>query len=151
MTRPRSRFSRFVAIALVIFFLPIFALATTVAATGVVTVEVHEQGEDGVDLYIPVPALLFDVAVWAAPKVIPPEDLADMRREVAPYRNGLEALAAELEKCPSGVLVEVESPDEHVRIVKTWRSFEIEVRSPDANVSVSVPARLLGRALDLVG
>jgi hypothetical protein len=151
MTRPRSRFSRFVAIALVIFFLPIFALATTVAATGVVTVEVHEQGADGVDLYIPVPALLFDVAVWAAPKVIPPEELADMRREVAPYRNGLEALAAELEKCPSGVLVEVESPGEHVRIVKTKRSFEIEVRSPDANVSVSVPARLLGRALDLVG
>lgn len=150
MPRPSSRFSRFVVIALLIFFLPIFVFATTVAATGVVTVEVHEHGEDGVDLYIPVPALLFDVAVWIAPKVIPAAELADARREIAPYREGLAAFAAELESCPPGVLVEIESAEEHVRIVKSWRSFEIDVQSPDANVSVSVPARLLGRALDWV-
>lgn len=151
MPRPSSRFSRYLAIALAIFFLPIFVFATTVAATGVVTVEVHEHGENGVDLYIPFPALFFDVAVWLAPKVISAEELADARQQVAPYRDGLEALAAELESCPPGVLVEVESPGEHVRIVKSWRSFDIDVKSADADVSVSVPARFLGRALDLVG
>jgi len=149
--RKKNRFARFVAIALLIFFLPIFVLGATVAATGTVTVSVHEAGPDGVDLFIPVPAILADVALWAAPMVIPDEALAEARREIEPYRDSLETLARELENCPSGVLVEVESGDEYVRVVKTWRNFEVEVDSPDTQVSVKVPARLVSRALDVIG
>ena len=149
--RPARRpFTRYVAIALLVFLMPIFAFGTAVAATGTVTVRVHERGADGVNLYIPVPALLLDLAVFAAPRLMPEDALAEARAEIAPFREGLEALAEELENCPDGVLVEVQTPTEHVRVVKSWRSFEIEVDSDDADVRVSVPARLASRLLDVL-
>lgn len=148
--RKRRPFTRYVAIALLIFLMPVFAFGTAVAATGTVTVSVHERGADGVSLYIPVPALLLDLAVFAAPRLMPEEALAEARAEIAPFRSGLEALAEELERCPEGVLVEVQTPTEHVRIAKTWRSFEVEVDSEDADIRVSLPARLASRMLDVL-
>lgn len=148
---PRRRpFMRYVAIALIVLITPIFALATAVAVTGTVTVSVQEKGPDGTRIYVPVPALLLDAAIALAPMIIPEEELAEARREIAPYRDGLEALASELENMPAGVLVEVEGPDEHVLITKTWRSFEISVESDDADVRVTVPARLVSRVLDVL-
>lgn len=149
--RPRkSRFKRFVAIALLLLFTPIFVFGATVAATGTVTVSVQEKG--GTDLWIPVPALLFDLAVFAVPHIVPEDELADARREIAPYLDTLTALAHEIESIPAGaVLVEVQDGNEHVRITKEWRSFEILVDSDDADVRVSVPARLLSRGLDIMG
>lgn len=146
--RPR-RLTRYVAIALIVLLTPIFAFATAVAATGTVTVRVHEPN-DGVNLYLPVPALLLDLAIFAAPRLLPAEALAEARAEIAPYRAGLEAVARELENCPAGVLVEVDTPAERVRVVKTRRSFEIEVDSDDADVRVTVPARLASRVLSVL-
>ncbi len=148
--RRRRPFLRYVAIALILLMSPIFALATAVAVTGTVTVEVHERGPDGTRIYVPVPALLLDAAVALAPMVIPEEELAEARREIAPYRDGLEALAKELEDMPAGVLVEVETDEEHVLITKSWRSFEISVESHDADVHVTVPSRLVSRVLDVL-
>ncbi len=151
MNQPRKMpFRRYVAFALLVFLMPIFAFATAVAVTGTVTVRVQEQGDDGVNLYIPVPALLIDLAVFVASRAMPDDALAEIRAEIAPFRDGLEALAEELETCPSGVLVDVQTPDEHVRITKDWRSFEVEVDSEDANVRVSVPARLASRLLGVI-
>lgn len=146
----KSRFKRFVAIALLLLFMPIFVFGATVAATGTVTVSVQEK--DGVNLWIPVPALLFDIAVFAAPRLMPEDALEEARHELAPYYDTLSALAHEIEKIPAGaVLVEVQDGDEHVRIAKEWRSFEITVDSNDADIRVSVPARLLSRGLDILG
>ena len=148
----RSRLSRLVAIALLFLFMPIFVFGATVAATGTVTVRVAEHGPDGVNLWIPVPALLVDVAVMAVPLVMPDDALADARRELAPYRHQIRALAEALEEVPSGsVLVDVRDGNEHVRITKDWRNFEVTVESPDTDVQVSVPARLLSRSLDIFG
>ncbi len=149
MSHPHRPFKRYLALALALFLMPVFAFATAVAATGTVTVSVHERG-DGVRLYLPLPALLVDLAVFAAPHVLPGDALADVRREIAPYREGLERLAEELESCPRGVLVDVRTPHEHVRVTKGWRSFEVAVDSEDADVRVSVPARLVGRVLDVL-
>ncbi|MEM8929599.1 MAG: hypothetical protein AAGE94_00395 [Acidobacteriota bacterium] len=145
----RGRFARFVAIALLFLCMPIFVFGATVAATGTVTVSVHEKA-DGMNLWIPVPALLFDAAVFAAPMIIPDDALADVRREIEPYRETLETLADDIESIPAGsVLVEVQDGRDHVLITKTWRNFEISVQSDDADIQVSVPARLLSRSLDL--
>ena len=146
----RRPLTRYLAIALILLISPIFALAATVAATGTVTVEIDDRSADGVNLYIPVPALLFDLAVFAAPMVMPGDALAEARQEIAPYREGLEAMAEEIASMPSGVLVDVISDGEHIRITKTWRNFEIEVHGPDTDIAVSVPSRLLSRALDVL-
>ena len=94
--------------------------------------------------------LLVDLAVFVAPRVLPDEALAEARREIDPFRDGLEALAEEIEHCPQGVLVDVHTGDEHIRVVKGWRSFEVTVDSEDVDVHVSVPARLAGRVLDVL-
>ncbi len=149
MANRRRPYTRYVAIALIVLLTPVFAFATAVAATGTVTVSVHEQ-QDGLRLYLPVPALLIDLAVFAAPRLMPEEALAEARAEIAPFRQELEILARELENSPSGVLVEFQSPTEHVRVTKGWRSFEVEVDSPDTDVRVKVPARLASRLLDVL-
>ena len=148
-TQPKksNRLLRFALIALLILMMPIVVLATTVAATGTIMVKVHDAETN---LFVPVPALLVDLAVFAAPHVIPEHELADVRAEVAPYRDALRAVAEEIEDCPDVVLVEVLSADEHVQISKEGRSFYIDVDSPDGNVSVKVPARLLSRMIDLI-
>lgn len=143
-----SRFNRFVTIALILFFAPIFVFGATIAVTGIVTVDVRTA--DGPNVYVPVPALLFDIAVLFAPLVVPDDALADARREVAPYRESLELIADELRDCPSGTLVEVKGRDEHVKVTKSWRSFEVKVDTEDAYVDVKVPARLMSRALDVL-
>lgn len=150
MNRPRRPWTRYVAIALLVFLMPVFAFGAAVAATGTVTVSVHDRGEDGVRLYLPVPALLVDLAVFAAPHLMPEDALAEARREVEPFRDGLAVLAEEIERCPQGVLVDVETGSEHVRVVKGWRSFEVTVDSDDVDVRVSVPARLASRVLDVL-
>ncbi|HEX9735768.1 MAG TPA: hypothetical protein VGG06_27730 [Thermoanaerobaculia bacterium] len=143
----QSRLSRYLTIALILLVTPIFVFGAALAVTGFVTVEVYE--EDGTNLYIPVPALLFDVAIFVAPMVMPDEALADARREIAPYREALVTLAEELEDCPSGVLVDYRGNDERVQISKGWRSFKVDVDSDDTEVHVKVPARLMSRALDV--
>lgn len=143
----QSRLSRYLTIALILLVTPIFVFGAALAVTGFVTVEVYE--EDGTNLYIPVPALLFDVAIFVAPMVMPDQALADARREIEPYRDALVTLAEELEDCPSGVLVDYRGNDERVQISKGWRSFKVDVDSDDTEVHVKVPARLMSRALDV--
>ena len=145
-----SRFKRYVAIALIALAMPFLLLGTAIAATGTVTVKVAEAGPDGTRLYIPVPALLFDAALFVVPWVIPDEALEDARREIAPYRDSLRSFAHEIESIPSGVLVEVKDGDEEVRITKSWRTFDIEVDSDDTDIRISMPARLLSRSLDIL-
>lgn len=147
----RSPLMRFLVIALILLMTPIFALGATVAATGVATVKISEAGPDGVNLWIPVPALLFDVAVAAAPRFMPEHELEDARREVEPYLPMLRDLADAIEDMPSATFVEVESGGERVRVAKEGRNFEIHVDSRDADIRVTVPARLFGRSLDIFG
>lgn len=147
----RRPFGRYLVIALFILLTPIFVLGATIAATGTVTVKVREKSPDGVDLFIPVPALLFDVVVFLAPLMMPDEALSEIREEIEPWQPALEAVAEEMENCPSGVLVEVHSGKEHVRVYKEWRSFHVDVDNPEADVQVAIPARLLSRALDVLG
>ena len=148
--RHRRPYLRWTAIALVCLMSPFFALAAAVAVTGTVTVEVDEKSADGTHLYIPVPALAFDLALLAAPWIIPDDALAEVRREIGPYRQGLQEMAEGLESMPSGVLVEVHSDGEHVRITKQGRNFHIRVQSEDSDVSIAVPARLLSSSLKVI-
>lgn len=143
-----SKFGRYLTIVLVVLLTPVFVFGATIAATGMVTVEVHEP--NGANVYIPVPALLLDLAFFVAPLAAPEDALDEARAHIAPYREAVEALAEELENCPSGVIVEVKNSREHVLVTKTWRNFEVEVDSPDAQVRVQIPARLLSSALDIL-
>ncbi len=145
----RRRIFRWTAILLVLLISPIFVLAATVAATGTVSVAV--EAADGTDLYIPVPALLFDVGLWVLPRLLEPAELARIGEQIEPWRPALEEVAQGLASCPKGVLVDVKSGSEHVQVLKHWRTYEVRIDSPDTRVRVRLPARLLQRTLELFG
>ncbi len=146
----RGRFTRFVAISLVLLLMPIFLVATAIAATGTVTVRIQERSPAGMNLIIPVPALLFDVAAFVAPRLIPDDALAEIRDELAPWQPALAEAANALNDCPTGVLVDVRNRDEHVVVRKMRGRYRVNVDSADLDLQVSVPSRIMRRALQAV-
>jgi hypothetical protein len=135
---------------MLVVVMPFALVATAIAATGTVTVRVHDRSADGVNLVIPVPALLIDLAAFVVPRVIPDDALDEVRQELAPYREGLIAIVNAIEDCPSGTLVHFESADESVLVSKKGSRFHVSVDSSDLDVDVSVPARFARRALQMV-
>lgn len=124
------------------------ALAATVVQSGVMTVHVDDRSSDGVRLFLPVPAALIEVGVGTLPLWMPDDELAEVRRQLAPWQPALRAAARALEEAPSAVLVSVDSPSERVRVAKEGRSLTVDVHSPDTDVRVSLPAHTLTRILD---
>jgi hypothetical protein len=124
------------------------ALAAAVIHSGVMAVSVDDRSDDGVSLYLPVPAALVELGVGLAPLLMPEEAWREMRRELGPVVPGLLTAARALEDCPDAVLVEVVSDRERVRVEKDGRLLRIEVHSEDADVRVSVPASAITRVLN---
>ena len=128
---------------------------TTAAATvaysyyngGFVRIAVDDRSADPTTIHLAVPAMVLDAALALAPLAIPADAQADLRRELGDYGPMLRQLAAELERCPDAILVEVEDDTDHVRITKERNSLIIRVRSTDTDVDVQVPVSLAGHAL----
>lgn len=129
------------------------ALAAAVASTGVVTVDVREEGPSGTRLLVPVPALVLDLGLDVAQLAVPRDELARIRvpsaalraGEVRPFAPGITELARELERCPDATLVEVTSDRESVRVTKRGHTFVVDVDGPEGQVRVVLPARTLTR------
>ncbi|MCB1033732.1 MAG: hypothetical protein KDD47_07855 [Acidobacteria bacterium] len=117
------------------------AMAATVATTGgLVMVHVHPQ--DGPNLHLPVPVVLLRAGLGAADHFAPRE-LAEARRQLAPWQPSFEALAEELAESPSFVLAEIHADDADVAIAKNERRLEVDVDAPDAIVHLSLPVSLV--------
>lgn len=121
------------------------AVATTVAATGMVTVQVDSDDPGTPDLWIPMPALVLDLGLGIAEIAMPADERAALRAEMAEVTPYLRTLGRELIAMPDATLVSVESDREQVSIVKRGRNFHIDVQDDDGtSVRVSVPARSIG-------
>ena len=139
-----------IAAGLAILFLGSGLLvAGTIAATGLVTVNVHDK-TDGTHIYLPVPAVALYLGMDLLPLVMDDSDLAEMRRDVGDWGPFMAATLRGLADCPDGVLVDIRDREETVRIVKEGRSFEIRIRNHNESVDISVPARMLSKAARLV-
>jgi hypothetical protein len=104
---------------------------------GVAVVSVHEKKDGGARVHVPVPMAIVDAATLLAPR----DRLPELPPEAANARPVIGDILRELADCPDAVLVEVETPDEHVVIAKRNGRFEIKVNADDADVSISLPAR----------
>lgn len=106
-------------------------------SAGTVYVSVEEKGSDGFSISIPVPVNLASTAL----SFIPEEELQEIREEIGPWMPVVNAVLAELARCPDGPLVEVENDRETVSIVKQGGKLVIDVDNRDETVHLSVPIR----------
>jgi hypothetical protein len=120
----------------------LFVTGTTVVMGGVMTynagavrvaVDENRPGGDHVHLFVPA------VMIPPAMNLIPEKELQKHAREIRPWLPAIKIASKELAKCPDGILVEVIDSNEHVTITKRGRALEIDVKSPDESVHVTVP------------
>jgi hypothetical protein len=130
----------------VILGIPI-ALLMTLASLGVMVVDVREGGPDGHRVLVPVPLVLAQAALVAAPAMAPAEHLRirepEALRHMGVARKILEALA----DAPDGELVRVEDDGEQVVVTKQGRSLHVRVSGEREDVSVNVPLHMALQAL----
>lgn len=137
------------------------ALATAVHAVHtmpMIEVSVHEKGAEPVHVHVTIPAAVVGAGLTVAPHVVPDEVWDEVRMEIeaelaslpADWRPALDATLAELERAADFRLVEVHDGDDHVRVDKVDGHLEVTVRSPDADVDVRVPLRLVRQATALL-
>ena len=118
-------------------------LAASVVRSGVVKVEVHESGTDGMNIYVP--AGLVSVGLDVLPLVMEKNIWAEMRTDLGEWAPAAAAALQAVEEAPDAVLVDVQNDHESVRIVKEGRSLEVHVTDASGTVEISLPAGLLGR------
>lgn len=132
-----------------VVFLLVAPVASGMVDPGFATVRVHEKSE-GFSLYIPVPAALLNAGISTAAVSGAFDQIDPLPPEAAKYAGVARAMLAELIDGPDATLVEVRDGRDHVVVAKRRGRFIVQVRSPDVDVDVSVPARLALRALDVM-
>lgn len=130
-------------------------VAWTVATHGIVRIAVDDH-QEGVHFAMPLPAALFEAGIGLMPLAARHHHHQHLqglhcrhRIDVGEYGPAVAAFVEALADAPDATLVEVEVEDgrDHVRIVKQGRDFAIHVQSPDADVDISLPARLVHRTV----
>jgi hypothetical protein len=102
---------------------------------GAVRVSVDEKKAKGEHVHLFVPAIVIPVAMG----FIPAKHFHVHDKDVHQWLPLLKAVSEELDRCPDATLVEVSSPDEHVKISKLGNSMFIDVDDAGETVHVSFP------------
>jgi hypothetical protein len=102
---------------------------------GAVRVSVDEKRPKGDHVHLFVPAIVVPMALG----FVPSKNFHVHDNDVHQWLPTLKAVSEELDRCPDATLVEVTSPDEHVKISKRGNSMYIDVDDPGETVHVSFP------------
>jgi len=111
---------------------------------GIIEVNVQEKRDGGSHVHLYVPATVATVGVHLAPEERLREHLRHSREHLALAHIALR----ELEKVPDAVLVEVDSPREHVRVQTLHGSFLVDVDDAGETVHVAVPIRAARKVIE---
>ncbi|MEE2777268.1 MAG: hypothetical protein VYE73_10990 [Acidobacteriota bacterium] len=126
-----------------VFFTSIVGAGAYLVTGGIMVCDVETPE---VNLTIPVPTRLADMAFLVARVALPDEDREEIRREIGPFLPFIDELFGGLVDIDNGTtLVSVETGQETVLIEKRRGKFLIDVDAEDAKVRVSIPARSLRR------
>ena len=149
MTRTAKVMAVLVGTALVFVLGTGILVAGTTVASGLMTVSIHEEGPDGLDLFIPVPAGLVEATLELAPLAFKvaghhglDHEFDHVRGEIEDMLPALDAMLAHLHEMPDAVLVEVESDREFVRVSKKRGSILIRVEEHGNRIEIAIPTRV---------
>ncbi len=126
-----------------VFFTSIVGAGAYLVTGGIMVCDVETPE---VNLTIPVPTRLADMAFLVARVALPDEDREEIRREIGSFLPFIDELVGGLADIDNGTtLVSVETGQETVLIEKRLGKFLIDVDAEDAKIRVSIPARSLRR------
>ncbi len=111
---------------------------------GAITVNVQEKREGGDHVFVVAPATLM---TWGV-NLVPQDKLPRLPHQARQALPAIQAAAAELERLPDFVLVEVQERDQHVKVQKIGGNLVVDVDSPRENVHVSVPLRAARKTIE---
>jgi len=115
------------------------AMAVTAHRSGMITVDIHATGPGGSEVHgLRIPGMLVNNAIGFLPDHIVKDA----------GKNRIASLAAErvsrvLRNAPDCSLVEVDGPDEQVRIAKRGGNLVVHVRDVEEDVHISIPLKTL--------
>lgn len=118
--------------------------AGMLCSEGMVRVDVHEKQPQARHIYVMAPALIAPIGVQFAPK----EDLADASAQIRPYLPVIRAALDGLRQSEDMTLVEVDEPDQHVRVSKQGGSIVVDVDDAQDTVHVSTPIRAISSTIE---
>ena len=148
------RMKRILVVAsLVLLSIPLLsavAVAGAVAHSGLVSIDVEDRSSEGVDLFIPVPALMIEGALSIALLFCPEEELEEIRLESAPWIPAVMEVVGTFESLPDATLVEVFDGSERVWVRKVGRNLEVEVEQEELHLEISLPIGTVRRSLGWV-
>jgi hypothetical protein len=110
--------------------------------TGIAYVQVQKPSED-LNLRLPIPMVLVNAGLALAPS----EQLREVREQLAPWREFLEAACDSLEECPEATFVEVQSRHESVLVAKRGSYLVVDIDNRDEKVYLQIPIHALGDTL----
>lgn len=166
--RPRTGMGRAARVLLILFgaaavcvFVTLSAIAYAahaVMTSPAVRVQVDEKHGHGPDVDVVVPANLIAAGMTLAPWVLPDDTLDQVRRDVdaglaeipVDGRRLAADLMRDLRNMPDARLVEVVDGHDHVVVFKRGGDLLVQVKSPGADVDVTVPLTLVDRALAFI-
>lgn len=138
MTRARLSFTLFVAFVILCAGV-VTGLALCIHSLGSIEVSMKGHGCGGDDIELRIPGALAQAALMLTPD----DFICDGRKAMLDKAPLASALCRALRDTPDFVLVEVETPDERVRVEKRGRELFIDVNGPDETVRVRVPVRIV--------
>lgn len=127
---------------------PIVLLGSTLFHAGSIEFEVHEKG--GTSIGGSIPASMIPVALHLAPAHVMDEVRCEVRGELGEHLDIVNAALKAISRCPDGVLVDVLSGDEIVRIEKREGRLEIFVDTPSETVRAGVPLHTVASVLSSI-
>jgi hypothetical protein len=121
----------------------VVAMGAVISSEGFVNVRVHEKKPDGVHLHIIAPVLLMNAGLHFVPR----EHLKEAAVQVRPWLPVIDAAVQELKKSDDVDLVEVSSPNEHVKVSTHGGSMVVDVTDENDEVHVSMPLSEIDRVV----
>jgi hypothetical protein len=118
--------------------------AGLLCSEGLVHVNVLQKGAERHHIHVIAPALLVPIGMHFAPK----DRLAEASEEIRPWLPVIRETLKQLQQCEDLPFVEVNEPEQHVRIAKLGGSITVDVDSAEESVHISTPIRALSSAVE---
>jgi hypothetical protein len=111
---------------------------------GMIEVKVVERQPEVHHVYVIAPAMLVPIGMHFAPQ----RKLSRAAREIRPWLPTIRAALDQLRESDDVTLVEVNEPDQYVRVAKEGGSIVVDVKDENDTVHVSTPIRVISSMVE---